>query len=104
LLVSISNNQRSILEYAKQVVGAGKITRKRVYGVNHADAYTYSIANRQALALLGQIVQHMKGYKAQRAELVLNDYVRLTPRNGKYNQALLAERERFVEAFFSLSP
>jgi hypothetical protein len=36
-------------------------------------------------------------------ELVLEHYVRLTPRNGKYTEQMLAERERFVQAFLGFS-
>jgi len=37
-----------------------------------------------------------------RAQLVIDHYVRLTPRNGKYSDSLRAERDRFVNAFLRL--
>lgn len=36
------------------------------------------------------------------ATLVLEHYVRLTPRNGKYSEQPWSEREDFIEKFFSL--
>jgi len=36
--------------------------------------------------------------------MLLTDYVRLTPRNGKYTGAQVAERSAFIDAFFALSP
>ena len=65
---------------------------------------TYAISNRQALDLLSQITPYLKTYKKERAELILKDYVRVTLRNGKYNDNLKIEREKFIEAFFEISP
>ena len=52
LAVSISNTELKILEYAKNKIGSGKITRKRVSSIKHTPSYTYAIYNRQALTLL----------------------------------------------------
>jgi hypothetical protein len=54
--------------------------------------------------VLEQAGPYLKTYKAKRAKLVLRRYVRLTPRNGKYTQAQLMERERFIEEFMQLNP
>lgn len=95
LVVSISNNERSLLEFVLQVVGAGRITTKRTYKDNHAPSFAYAITNRQAFDLLAQIAPYLRSYKSARAALVLKDYIRLTPRNGKYEEFEQAERERF---------
>jgi hypothetical protein len=95
LVLGISNNERPRLEFVLQVVGAGHITTKRVYKPVHAPSFTYVITNRQAVDLLAQIAPYLHSYKAARAELVLKDYIRLTPRNGKYEGSEQAERERF---------
>lgn len=95
LVVCISNNELELLEFAKDKIGAGRITTKRTYSARHANSFTYQISSRQALDLLRQIVPYMKSYKIRRAVLVLNDYVRLTPRNGKYTLGVKEEREQF---------
>jgi hypothetical protein len=51
--------------------------------------------------LLVQIETFLRSYKRRRAELVRDAYLRLTPRNGKYTPALLAERKRFEEHLLS---
>ena len=84
LVVSISNTERNLLNYVQETVGAGRITNKRTSRVNHTPSFTYSISNRQALDLLKQITPYLKSYKFGRATLVLDHYVRLTPRNGRY--------------------
>jgi len=102
LVVSISNTELPILEFALLSIGAGKLTRKCTSKVHHSPSYAYAVWNRQALALLAQIKPYMRSYKRERAGLVLRDYVRLTPRNGKYTEAMRVERHAFEETLLAL--
>jgi O-phosphoseryl-tRNA(Cys) synthetase len=104
LMVSISNTEQPLLKYVKKIIGAGRITNKRTYQINHTPSVTYAISNRQALDVLEQVRPYLKTYKAKRAQLILRSYIRLTPRNGKYTQALLKERDIFIEKFLRLNP
>ncbi len=104
LVVSISNTERPLLEYALNTIGAGKITGKRIYQAHHTPNYTYTISNRQALALLEQILPFLKTYKVKRAEIIFNDYIRLTPRNGYYTEQLKQEREKFETTVLNIKP
>lgn len=102
LVVSISNTELQILEFALVSVGAGKLTRKRTSESHHSPSFAYALWNRQALALLAQIEPYMKSYKGERARLALKNYVRLTPRNGKYTEPMRAERGAFENALLGL--
>jgi len=104
LAITISNTERAILQYVLDTIGAGKITNKRTAKANHTPSYTFHVSNRQALALLRQIRPFLKSHKATRADLVLTDYLRLTPRNGRYTERQLDEREDFVRRFFAIRP
>lgn len=104
LMVSISSTEQPLLKYVKKVIGAGRITNKCTYQANHTPSITYAISNRQALDVLGQVRPYLKTYKAKRARLILRSYIRLTPRNGKYTQALLKERDVFINKFLRLNP
>ena len=95
LVVSISNNDVSLLRFVKTNVGAGRITTKRTYSERHARSFTYQVSSRQALALLRQLSRYLKTYKAERARLALSDYLRLTPRNGRYKPDVSASRREF---------
>jgi hypothetical protein len=55
LVISISSTERPILNFARETIGAGKITSKKSAKAHHAPAFTYAIGNRQALNLLIQI-------------------------------------------------
>ncbi|MGH8620300.1 MAG: hypothetical protein ACREUW_21615, partial [Burkholderiales bacterium] len=69
-----------------------------------APGLTYAISNRQALTLLEQIAPYLRTYKAGRARLILRDYLRLTPRNGRYTAEMKSAREAFIEDFLTLKP
>lgn len=102
LSITISNTERPLLEYVRMIVGAGHVTNKRVYQPEHTPGVTYTLNNRQALNLLEQIAPYLRTYKAERASLILRDYVRLTPRNGRYSPEQKEERTKFIEVFLNL--
>ncbi len=95
LAVTISNTERQLLEFSQQVIGAGKITTKRVSKQHHTASFTYAIYNRQALSLLEQIEPYLRSYKHKRARLILENYLPLTPRNGKYTPEQMQARKEF---------
>ncbi|MBX3703037.1 MAG: LAGLIDADG family homing endonuclease [Steroidobacteraceae bacterium] len=103
LALSISNTERALLERVLNATKVGKITTKRTSSPHHAPGLTYTVANRQALDLLVQVTLFLKSYKAERAQLVIDHYVRLTPRNGKYSNALRVERCEFESRFAAIS-
>jgi len=92
------------LEYVLDALGAGKITNKSTVSKRHAPSFTYAITNRQALDLLRQIEPWLLSYKAERASLILQEYIRLTPSNGKYSQEARRERRLFENAVLAIKP
>lgn len=104
LVISVSNNEKPLLNYIQDVIGVGIITKKRTHAEHHSVNYTYKISNRQALSLLEQITTYLRTYKRTRAMLVLEKYLQLTPRNGKYTSKMTKEREQFIENFFKITP
>jgi len=104
LVVSVSNTERPLLEYLLTAIGAGKITGKRTYSERHTPSFAYAVTNRHALEVLRQVAPYLRTYKAERTAMLLSDYVRLTPRNGKYTAAQAAERDAFIASFFAIDP
>ncbi len=58
---------------------------------------------RQALAVLSQVTPYLRTYKLERARLLLEEYIALTPRNGRYTADQRARRAQFETRFFSIS-
>lgn len=104
LVVSISNTDLSLLEFVKSAIGAGRITGKRTYSERHTPSFTYKLTNRQALDLLLQITNYLKTYRADRARMAIDQYVALTPRNGKYAEETRRLRDQFERDFLAVGP
>ncbi len=104
LAVTVSGTELSLIKYLPRVIGAGRVTNKKVYKLNHAQAYTYSIYSRQAIDLLMQVLPYLQTYKAKRAKLALEQYIAVTPRNGRYTSEQKIAKDKFVENFFAIIP
>jgi hypothetical protein len=91
-----------MLEYVLSATGIGWITNKRKNAEHHASSYNWSAYNRQALDLLRQVTPHLQSYKKQRAQLILDRYLEVAPRNGKYTDALLAEKQQFEDQLLAI--
>lgn len=103
LAITISNTDRKLLEWILNAVGAGKITTRRLHNSKHVPDFTYGIYSQQALSLLNQIYPYLQTYnKQKRAKLILENYNKLTPRNGRYSKNLLEQREKFIKNFFAI--
>jgi len=101
-VVSISNTELPLLRYIRTVIGAGRITNKRAAAIHHTPSYAYVLTGRRAISLMRQVVPFLRTYKAARAQLILEHYVAVTPRNGRYSPALKAKRDEFERAFFAI--
>lgn len=104
LEISVSNTDTHLLAYIKDRIGAGRITKKCTYHSRHTASATYLISNRQALKVLEQIGPYLRTYKAQRAELALRHYLKLTPRNGFYTPEIERQRKEFIKEFLDANP
>jgi hypothetical protein len=104
LSVTVSGTEISLIGYLLKVIGAGRITRKKVYQDHHKPSYTYAIYSRQAIDLLEQITPHLNTYKIKRAKLALKYYIAVTPRNGRYTEAMKKKKEKFVVKFLAILP
>lgn len=102
-VVSISSTEQPLLLYIRKIVGAGRITRKKCQRAHHTPSFAYTISSRQALDVLRQISGLLRTYKAQRADLLINEYLLVTPRNGRYDSRLRSAKEALERRFFAIT-
>lgn len=101
--ISVASCTVGILETIKEICDGGVITPKRTYKSNHSPSWSWKIERQRAIAVLEEVAPHLKEPKKKaRAELILENYTRLTPRNGKYTEEMRAEKHQFEEKFFEL--
>lgn len=103
--VSFNNNEKCILEKIKTFIYEdlkikGSLSKKTPKNDKHNINYTLTYSYNNALKVIDKInTIHPK--KIHRKNIVIDNYKKLTPRNGKYSENMLKEREKMVEDFFS---
>lgn len=104
--VGFTNIDLKLLEEIKefidgQILGSGSISKRTSKEEHHSTCY--NLVYRYNLALLVAEKINSKHYKkSKKIKHVLNDYKKVTPRNGKYTEDMKKIREKFVNEFFSL--
>ena len=100
--VSVASTYYEVVLWFQRRFG-GSIVTKQPRKSNHSVSYDWRLTDRRALAFLELIRPYLViERKIRRIDLLLNDYVACTPRNGRYT-AEMAERKRaLIETFFSL--
>ena len=101
--VSIANNNLQLLDWVKNIVGAGKITSKSKNKIYHAQSYTWSIRDNKAICFLNGIKNYLI-VKRQQAELITRKYKVYTPRNGKYTPEMLRGKLELVAQNREIEP
>jgi hypothetical protein len=102
--ISIASTSLELLDWLKDRTGYGNIKSKKNYNtLKHQDSYVDTVKYNDAIKLLNDIIQYLIiPQKKQRAELILSEYKNITPRNGRYSNELLLQKQVFYEKFMSL--
>jgi hypothetical protein len=102
--VSIASTTYELLDWIKSVVGKGTIKLKKNYDVaKHKDCYSYVVKYNDAIQLIKEVYPYLIiTSKRKRAELILNKYKSITPRNGRYSDELLKAKLDFYDEFISI--
>ena len=102
--ITISSTDIELLVYIQSVTG-GTINNKKNYKPGfHKDSFTLNIKTKSiVMDLLNHIYPFLRvDKKRRRAQWILDNYDKVTPRNGKYNTDSLKKKLQFEEAFFNL--
>lgn len=99
-VISVTSTTYSFLEYLKSHFG-GTITTNKVYQENHKPSWHWRLIGNKVVTLLPNIIPYMlESSKLYRANLIVNEYKMLTPRNGKYNNDMKVLKHDFEYRFF----
>lgn len=102
--LSISSTSLELLNWIKNTLNCGIIKLKKNYKPNlHKDSYTYTLKYNDVIELLKQIYPYLiLEEKIQRAKLIINEYKKVTPRNGRYSNDMLKAKNDFYERFMNI--
>jgi hypothetical protein len=101
--VSVASTDRELVEWLKERFG-GSISIKQPRKPQHSLSYDWKLTDRRALCFL-QIVRHylVLRRKILRCDFLLKAYLDCTPRNGRYTEKMLHQKQEFLEMFSSLT-
>jgi len=102
--ITIASTDKELLTYLQTLTG-GAINNKKNYSPErHKDSYTLNIKNKEnVLFLLKRVITYLRvDKKRNRGQWILDKYEMVTPRNGKYNEALLDKKITFENDFFRI--
>jgi hypothetical protein len=102
--ITVASTDKELLVYLRSLTD-GTINSKKNYNPErHKDSYTLSIKKKDSVVtLLKKISPYLRvDKKRKRALWILENYEKVTPRNGKYNYLLLTKKIAFVDNFFRI--
>lgn len=102
-IVELCNCDKGILEYIQTNWG-GNIRSRKPSNKNTNVSYQLKLSGDAALVLLNDIFPYMKhDKKKRRAKLIIDNYKRLTPRNGFYTEKMKMEKIALINEVMSIT-
>jgi hypothetical protein len=99
-VVEMTSTTYALVERMKEICG-GTISNQKVYKENYKQSYKWCIRGDKAIILLTEIKNYLlEPNKNYRANLIVNEYKTVTPRNGKYSEEMLEKKLDFEKRFF----
>ncbi|SMQ84111.1 LAGLIDADG-like domain-containing protein [Bacillus sp. OV166] len=102
--ITDASTDKELLVYIRSLTD-GTINSKKNYNPErHKDSYTLTIKKKDSVVtLLKKISPYLRvDKKRKRALWILENYEKVTPRNGKYNSLLLTKKIAFEDNFFRI--
>lgn len=102
--ITIASTDIELLSYTQSLTG-GVISSKKNYNPDrHKDSFTLNIKKKETvISLLSKIEPYLRvPQKRKRALWIIENYDKVTMRNGKYNQDLIKRKLAFEDAFFEI--
>jgi hypothetical protein len=101
-VIEVPNTQPELVTIFKEYFG-GSIGNKKIYKPHHTPSLQWKLTNRGAIDTMKLLRPYMRHpLKCKRIDLIVSDYLKVTPRNGRYNQQTLSKKEAFEKAFYEL--
>lgn len=98
-VISVPSTDRELLDWLKDNLG-GTIVVKKTYKEHHKPSAEWRLIGRSVLDLLEEVTPYLRiDRKRARAQILLDEYLTLTPRNGKYTPEMLRAKEEMFGRF-----
>lgn len=103
MMLAIDSADEELLDEVQRIAGGNRITKKK-YKENHRQSYTWRMTgSARILALLKEIQPYLRcKFKVDRAKLLLDNWEKCTPPNGRYSPEQLIAKEQLLEDLLAL--
>lgn len=102
-VVEMTSTTYELLLKMKELANGGTICNKTTYNENHKQAQRQYLKGDKAITFLSEIKDYLlEPKKKARANLIVNEYKIVTPRNGYYSEKKLTQKLDFEKRFFEL--
>ena len=104
LSLTIDSTDLCLLERVKDLTGTGTIVAKKKYKKHHSQAHSWRAGSAyRVIEILEAILPYLQcPSKIQRAKLVVDNWRKVTPKNGKYTDEMKAQKKEFEEKFLEI--
>lgn len=98
--LQVTSTTKEILTYLQELC-EGVVSSQKIYKDTYKPSWRWTLRGDKAINLLTQIKdQLLVPEKKYRATLIVEEYKKVTPRNGKYSPEKLAAKLDFEKRFF----
>lgn len=99
--VAVASADYEVVQWFRVRFG-GSIVTKQPRMSTHSVSYDWRLTGRRALGFLQSIRPYLViERKIRRIDLLLNNYLACTPRNGRYSEEMAERKQVLIETFFS---
>ena len=101
--ITVASTTYELVTYLQRLIG-GSISNKKIYKENHKPSFQWNIKTNKTIELLTEIKDFLLVPEKQyRANLIVNEYKKVTSRNGKYTEEKLQLKKDFEKRFFDFN-
>jgi len=99
-IVSVSSTSYEILDWIKTNFG-GHICSHKTYNEKHKSHWSWRLSNNVCIEILSLILPYMvEATKIYRASHIVNNYKKVTKRNGQYSEKEKLDKLDFEDQFY----
>lgn len=98
--VHIWSTDKELIDYIQDVTETGFVIRQKAKKEHHKESYAWCLYDKKALTFLEEIFPYLRiNRKRQRAWILINQYAKYTPANGKYTPEMLEKKKDLIKRF-----
>jgi len=98
--VALPSCTSELTAFLKEQFG-GCVSGKKARKKNHSPSATWAVTGDRALSFLQKVLPYLREpEKIRRAQMLVKDYKKLTPRNGRYTEEQRQAKLTFEHRFF----